>query len=365
MCRIARAGAVVASMSMAVILGARGLPAARGDEPPGREIPPAFAPLEYLVGEWNGAAMPKNSARSFRGWIESHSWAWTFTKGKPTGMSVSIRGGKVLADGKLTFDPARKRFRLEGTAPKPAGGPIAFEGALDATGKKLVLEQVEPAKGSGEGPVRLSIRPNSNYIRYTMDVDRKGPGALPYSRATEIGVTRKGESLAGKSGEADAANKCIVTGGTATMSISYRGQTYLLCCTGCRDEFKENPEKYIKKAALMAKSGGKAKADPPAQSRRFDDAFAGDVPDRPATKSGGRSSSAKDESDEGAEAGVKRESKAIAPAARAAGLLRIGQNLEKSGKTEAALANYRRIVKDFADTPAARTAQQRIKSLNP
>ena len=51
------------------------------------------------------------------------------------------------------------------------------------------------------------------------------------------------------------------------------------------------------------------------------------------------------------------------PVARAAGLLRIGQNLEKSGKTEAALANYKRIVKDFAETPAAKTARERIKAL--
>ncbi len=39
-----------------------------------------------------------------------------------------------------------------------------------------------------------------------------------------------------------------------------------------------------------------------------------------------------------------------------------GQNLEKSGKTDAALGYYKRIVKDFADTPAAKTAKQRIKA---
>ncbi len=33
------------------------------------------------------------------------------------------------------------------------------------------------------------------------------------------------------------------------MTISYQGRTFPICCTGCRDEFNENPEKYIKKAA--------------------------------------------------------------------------------------------------------------------
>ena len=51
------------------------------------------------------------------------------------------------------------------------------------------------------------------------------------------------------------------------------------------------------------------------------------------------------------------------PYSRAASLLRIGQNLEKSGKPGAAFGYYKRIVKDFADTPAAKTAKQRIKAL--
>ena len=46
-----------------------------------------------------------------------------------------------------------------------------------------------------------------------------------------------------------------------------------------------------------------------------------------------------------------------------AGLLRIGQNLEKSGKTDAALGSYRRIVKEYPDTPTAKTAAERIKAL--
>ncbi len=55
--------------------------------------------------------------------------------------------------------------------------------------------------------------------------------------------------------------------------------SHLLHC--CQDEFNENPEKYIKKAALMAGQGGKSKTDQPAPSRvsRFEDAFAGDVVD--------------------------------------------------------------------------------------
>ena len=386
--RILRAGAVMSSMSLAVVLGVPLLTVARADEPVGRDIPPAFAPLEYLVGNWKGQALPKDSAQSFRGWPESHTWAWIFAKGKPTGLSVAIKGGKVLADGKLTFDPGRKRYRFEGTAVPPRGGPLAFEGALDATGKLLVLDQIASARGAaakeGGGPTRISFRPNSNFIRYTMFVDRKDAGDVQFHRITDVGLTKEGESLAGGSSGNDRASKCIVTGGAATMTLTYQGQTFPICCTGCRDEFNDNPEKYIKKASLMVQSAGKAKAATaaPAQVSRFEDAFSGDVADSPSMKSGEKAAkaalrkpAARSESDDEAEPGegksadrhsssARKETKsAPSTAARAAGLLRIGQNLERSGKADAALENYKRIVKDYADTPAARTAKQRIKAL--
>ena len=50
-------------------------------------------------------------------------------------------------------------------------------------------------------------------------------------------------------------------------------------------------------------------------------------------------------------------------AARGATLLRLGQNLEKSGKTAAALKQYRQIVKEYPNTPASRSAADRIKVL--
>jgi YHS domain-containing protein len=28
--------------------------------------------------------------------------------------------------------------------------------------------------------------------------------------------------------------------------VLYKGKTYYVCCSGCRDAFKDDPEKYIK-----------------------------------------------------------------------------------------------------------------------
>lgn len=366
------------------------VPSTRADDSDSRDIPPAFSPFEYLVGQWKGQAMPKNTAQSFRGWPEKHNWAWTFVSGKPTGLSVTIQGSKVLADGKLSYDAGRKLYRLDGHAPKPAGSPIVFEGNLNSTGKTLILEQVaaDPASrgNTSSDTLRLTIWPNSNFIRYTMAVDRKDPDAVQFSHAIEVGLTKEGESLAGGTTASDRP-KCIVTGGSATMTVTYNGQTFPLCCTGCRDEFNENPEKYIKKAKLMAQSAGAKKASQaaPARVSRFEDAFSGDMVDEPAKpktirskkttrarsrvkeKPAAEADSESDDrpagKDESASSNNTSKTRTSPSASRAASLLQIGRNLEKSGKTDAALVYYRRIVKDFADAPAAKTARQRIKAI--
>src|SRR5436309_1341438 len=111
--RCVRAAALLASaLSFVTIWGH--CAAEPGDEGGLRDIPQAFAPFEYLVGRWKGQGVHKEKgANQFRGWAETHSWAWIFTNGKPSGLSVTIDGGKVLATGKLSYDPARKRYRLE------------------------------------------------------------------------------------------------------------------------------------------------------------------------------------------------------------------------------------------------------------
>ena len=44
-----------------------------------------------------------------------------------------------------------------------------------------------------------------------------------------------------------------MSGGLGTIKVMYKGKVYWVCCTGCRDEFKADPEKYLKEAAAKAK----------------------------------------------------------------------------------------------------------------
>ncbi len=339
------------------------------DDSASRDIPPALAPFEYLVGTWRGQAAPMNNpAQRFRGWPEVHSWAWIFKGGKPIGMSVSFTGDKTFASGRLTHDAANDRYHFEAKTPGSSAKTIIMAGTYDPKTKILTLD-ADDVDHVLKDKVRLTLRPNGSFIRYTFTEERQLEGETLFHKAIEIGVLRDGERLAG-SGGGDGADrpKCIVTGGAATMTVSFKGATYPLCCTGCRDEFNDNPEKYIKKASLMAAAqAGKPKTAAPAKVGRFDDAFSDDVPK---ARGGSSKSMTKDEpTPKDAPETAKPTPKKDAPskdslAKRAASLLKLGQTLEKNGNIKAALGYYKRVVKEFPNTPAARTAADRIKALD-
>jgi hypothetical protein len=340
-------------------------------EAAGRDLPPALAPLEFLIGRWKGQGVPKdNPALRFRGWTETHTWAWVFSKGEPAALSVGIQNGKLIGQGTLTFDTGQNRFRLDAREPGEAGKPVVFTGQLDRSGKRLVL--VSSDQGQAH---RLTIRPNSNYVRYTMTIERNEPGETGFTPRIEVGLTKEGESFAAGSSAAERP-RCVVTGGAATTTVSYQGQDYPICCTGCRDEFIENPEKYLKKLALLAPASSNGKGEPAKTSRvsRFEDAFSGDVDEgeakpKAAMKEGKEKASSSDPAEPGASKrgqDAKPATKAGQPekaANRAATALRLAQNLEKSGKSAAALKSYKQILKDHPGTPQARTATERIKAI--
>ncbi len=345
---------------LAGLLGVVAVAVAVAADTPGREIPEAFVPFEHMVGSWKGTAVP--AANRLKGWQETHLWAWKFARGTPIGMTVELKGDRTLASGLLTYSADTRKYRLEGSG--PSGDASVFVGAMDRAGKALVLER---AGSAGEGTDRLTIRPNANMIRYVMQVDHQERGAPQFSKVIEVGLTKEGESFAAGGSAADLP-KCILTGGSATMTVSYQGKSYPICCSGCRDEFNENPEKYAKKAASMAATAGSSPARA-ASSKvgKGDGAFDGLVDDeKPKAKSSAKPArpTAKVKVEEPPPGEPADSSKDDAKnAARAASQLRLGQNLEKSGKTSAALQYYRDLVKDYPDTPQARTAAARIKAL--
>jgi YHS domain-containing protein len=347
------------TLILAGVVGAwLGSPAAAAE---GREIPEPLAPFEHMVGSWKGQAIPM--ANRLKGWPEKHMWAWRFSGGVPVALALVLEGNKTLARGELSCDAEGKQYRLQGTDPE--GKPVTFVGTYGGTArsKMLTLDRVGDLPAGKE---RLVIWPNSNMIRYVFALDRQEPGAPQFKRVIEVGLTKEGEQFAAGGSAADRP-KCIITGGAATMTVSFQGASYPICCSGCRDEFNDNPEKYVKKAAQRAEQASARKSAGAAAGGvgKDDGAFAGFGDDAaPRTKPAPRPnnppsppSAENAKAEEPAAKGIDKDE------AKAASLLRLGQNLEKTGKPAAAIGYYQRVVKEHPGTASAQTAAERIKAL--
>ena len=342
-----------------------GGPPARGDGgDDGDKIaaPAALAPFEYLVGGWKGQGF--SAKARLRGWPERHVWSWKFLKGKPVGMSVQATGSKYLGKGEFTFDEASKTYRLTGTDPE--GKAVAYSGSIDDAGRMLTLERTKRPNDAGTDQIKLLL--NDNKIRYTLRLFHQDADAPQASMVYEAGMNNENESLGGKGGASEG-EKCIVTGGAAGMSVTYQGKSYPLCCTGCRDEFNENPEKYVKKMLLRMQKGDAAPVKSasskaaPKEKMPSDDAKAPSPKARTTAKARTAKAKEKEKEESDDDEAPATTKKTASPASRAASILAQGKALEKAGNSSAALSYYKRIVKDFADTPSAKTATERIKAL--
>jgi YHS domain-containing protein len=347
-----------------LILGTTGFIAKAG---PADEVPPPFQPFEHMIGGWKGTATPASNPR--KGWQESHGWSWKFEKGKPVGLTITFEGGKTLVKAAMSYDESTKKYKLNGTDPQ--GKAIGFVGGFTNDGKTLTFDRLD---ATPEGKERVVIRPNSNKIRYTFQIDRQEPGAPQYKSVVTIGLTKDGESFAAGAGGADLP-KCIMTGGAAGMSVSYQGKSYPVCCTGCKDEFNDNPAKYAKIADLAAAanpSKDKTGAKPAAKGKddgSFDGLFDEDKPKSAAMPKTATKDKDKDKAKPSTPPAEEpaADSKTAKPKSdaetKASRDLQLGQSFEKVGKNSIALTRYKKLIKDYPDTEAAKTAAARVKAL--
>jgi hypothetical protein len=217
--------------------------AAEGTPP--RTPKEALHPFNDLIGSWRATGQPEGTfqekQRGF--WTEAQSWEWQF-KGDDAWLKVAIDRGKHFTGGELHYLPSKDRYRL--TLTTPAQETLTFEGVLEEKGpqqeRRLVLERTEDPTKETQRLVVTFLHSNRFLYRYEV----KPANRPTFKKQYEVGVTKEGVAFAGAG---DNEPECIVSGGRGTIPVSYKGQTYYVCCTGCRDAFKEEPEKYLKEFA--------------------------------------------------------------------------------------------------------------------
>jgi hypothetical protein len=214
-------------------------------EPADEQVTPKAA-LELFndfVGEWKGSGAPdKPRANPKDAWTETGKWAWHF-KGNDTALILTIEGGRLNKGGELRYLPAVKRYQfIEQTAD---GVKRTYEG--ERKNGYLMLDHVD--KNTGETR-RLTMSSAGDGLRFIYKSAHKPAGRTLFVRDFQVAFTKKGETFAASEKKPE----CVVTGGLGTSTVVYKGTTYYLCCSGCRDAFNENPEKYIKEADNRKKS---------------------------------------------------------------------------------------------------------------
>ncbi len=210
-------------------------------------------PLQVLLGKWSGNARKAAALHELQ-------WIWDF-QSKPTQPALVMTSEKssYIREGRLTYDPAASQFLFAMSTPE--GVTRLFKGTFsqpveDVAGddKKLQrtfkLEMQEaPAADIGEQwQVALHQLENN---RYLVELDRRR-GTGPFQRVDTIHSQREGTSFA--LSDSDYGEKtCIISQGLGTISVSYKGQSFWVCCSGCQAAFNDDPEKWIAKWEVKKK----------------------------------------------------------------------------------------------------------------
>jgi YHS domain-containing protein len=202
----------------------------------------AYAPL---VGSWRGVGQVQRG-RVRGAWTESADWAWKLTSNS-AGLEITVKKGKYLERGVLRAGKAPGTFVLEATLAD--GTSRTFAGAA---GDKKTLVLTADVKAPAGGVRRVSINPLHDN-RLLVLLEAEDPESHIFSRLGEVGYSREGVAFA----SGDSYPLCIVTEGRGTTQVSYMGKTYWVCCSGCRDQFKDDPESVLAEAAAREKAKAK------------------------------------------------------------------------------------------------------------
>jgi YHS domain-containing protein len=196
----------------------------------------ALQALQEFIGDWKGTGGPDKPKLAPKDpfWTETISWAWRF-KGDDVALGMNVKKGKEIKSGEVRYLPAKKVYEM--TLVDKDDKKLVFTGTIK--NDALVLEHTDPETKDVQ---QIKMNSAADGDRFIYRSGRKKAGGTFFAKEFKVEATREGVSLGGK----ESKNICVVSGGKGTMQVSYKGETFYVCCSGCADAFRENPEKYVK-----------------------------------------------------------------------------------------------------------------------
>ena len=152
-------------------------------------------------------------------------------------MNIDFKDSKFFKSGEVRFlDPIWPLPDDVGRQGRPRSC-VFEEGELKKN--KLTLQRTDPDKKDVH---QVVLNTASEGLRFIWNLSVKPANRTAFTKEYQIALTKEGESF----GSSKKQPECVVTGGLGTSTVTYKGVTYYVCCSGCRDAFNENPEKIIK-----------------------------------------------------------------------------------------------------------------------
>jgi hypothetical protein len=199
----------------------------------------ALQELNDYIGGWNGNGTTEKSKLDI--WKEKADWSWRF-KGDDAWLVLKLDGGKHYKGGELRYQPDKELYQM--TMTDKDGAKHVFTGKLKKG--KLILERQDPETKATQ---QIAMNMAGGGIRFIYAYSVKPADRTFYAKEFQVGFTKEGEAF----GATEKKIECIVTGGLGKIAVTYKNITYYVCCSGCRDAFNENPEKYVREAAAKKK----------------------------------------------------------------------------------------------------------------
>ena len=190
--------------------------------------------LSDFIGGWKGSGATKDQPKAKDPfWSETVNWGWRF-KGDDAWLLVEFKGGKFLKSGEVRYNAKKKVYELTAT-PVEGKDKLVFDGKYDDD--KLIFTRTD-AKTKEIQTFRMWV---AGEIRLNYRVEKKATAKALAKLEYKFDATKEGESF----GKKEKAPECVVSGGRGTTAVTYMGETFYVCCSGCADAFKENPKKYV------------------------------------------------------------------------------------------------------------------------
>ncbi len=209
-------------------------PFSRADQKETKTSKEALEVFNDYIGTWKGNGEPAARPANKDFWSETVHWKWRF-KGNDAWLVMKIENGKHFKNAELRFLPDKQQYELKAVTKDDK--KLVFRGEL--ADDFLILERTDPDKKETQ---RIKMNLAAEGARFIYRLERKPAQRTVFYPDFQVACTKEGESLGGEEKKV----VCVVTGGLGKIAVTYKGQTYYVCCSGCKDAFEENPEKILK-----------------------------------------------------------------------------------------------------------------------